>query len=260
MANDSAGDGDAAAAGRTDLAAHLTEVARALQQQRGEQETLDAIVHAAVGTIPGAEEAGIITILGRREVRTVATTGDLPCDVDQAQYETGEGPCLTALYREKIVSVPDVVHDGRWPAFQARAAELDVASMLSFQLFVEDDDLGALNLYAREVTAFDDESQHVGSLFAGHAAIALASAQERGQLGAAVQTRDLIGQAKGILMERHQITADLAFAVLTRASQHTNIKLRDIAEQLTSTGQLPAPSADQDKGFGGPNGGTRRRR
>lgn len=243
MANDTAGGGHAgrSAAVRPDLAAHLTEIARALQRQRGEQETLDAIVHAAVGTVPGAEEAGIITILRRREVRTVATTGDLPCDVDQAQYDAGEGPCLTALYREKIVSVPDVVRDDRWPAFTAGAVRLDVASMLSFQLFVQDDDLGALNLYSREVNAFGDESVHVGSLFAGHAAIALASAQERRQFGAAVQTRDLIGQAKGILMERHQITADQAFAVLTRASQHTNIKLRDIAEQLTSTGRLPAP-------------------
>lgn len=227
--------------GSQDLAAHLTEIARLLQRQRGEQETLDAIAHAAVGTIPGAGHAGIMTVLGRSEVRTVATTGDLPCDVDQAQYDAGEGPCLTALYREKIVSVPDVEQDGRWPAFAARVAKLEVASMLSFQLFVQDDDLGALNLYSGEISAFDDESQHVGSLFAGHAAIALSAAQQRRHLGDAVQTRDLIGQAKGILMERHKLNADQAFAVLTRASQLTNTKLRDIADQLTRTGELPSP-------------------
>jgi GAF domain-containing protein len=235
MANKTAGNGQ-------DLAAHLTEVARLLQRQGGEQETMDAIVHAAVGTIPGAEHAGIMSILRRREIRTVATTGDLPCDVDQAQFDTGEGPCLTALYREKVVSVPDVEKDARWPLFAARAAELKVASMLSFQLFVEHDDLGALNLYAGQTDAFDEESVHVGSLFAGHAAIALSAAQQRRHLGDAVQTRDLIGQAKGILMERHRLTADQAFAVLTRASQLTNIKLRDIAEQLTRTGKLPSPS------------------
>jgi GAF domain-containing protein len=224
-----------------DLAAHLTRIARMLQQQGGEQETMDAIVHAAVGTVPGAEHAGIMTVLRRSEIRTVATTGDLPCDVDQAQLEAGQGPCLTALYDEKIVSVPDAERDGRWPLFAKRAVKLEVASMLSFQLFVENDDLGALNLYAGEVNAFSDESEHVGSLFAGHAAIALATAQERRHLGDAVQTRDLIGQAKGILMERHGLDADQAFAALTRVSQLTNTKLRDIAEQLTRTGKLPMP-------------------
>ncbi|MGZ3145811.1 GAF and ANTAR domain-containing protein [Lentzea chajnantorensis] len=244
MATDTAGPPDEGHLGlpaerEPDLAAHLTRIARALQQQHGEQETMDAIVHAAAGTIPGAEHAGIMTVLGRREIRTVATTGDLPCEVDQAQLASGEGPCLTALYDEKIVSVPDVAGDDRWPVFTGKAADLEVGSMLSFQLFVQDEDLGALNLYSARTGAFDDESQHVGSLFAGHAAIALASAQERSQLSAAVATRDLIGQAKGILMERHQITADQAFAVLTRASQHTNLKLRDIAEQLTRTRRLP---------------------
>lgn len=234
MADDTAGDG-------RDLAAHLTQIARMLQQQGGEQATMDAIVHAAVGTIPGAEHAGIMTVLRRSEVRTVATTGDLPCEVDQAQLDSGQGPCLTALYEEKIVSVPEVEQDGRWPLFAERAVKLEVASMLSFQLFVQDDDLGALNLYASRVGAFTDESQHVGSLFAGHAAIALSSAQERRHLGEAVQTRDLIGQAKGILMERHGLNADQAFAALTRVSQLTNTKLRAIAEQLTLTGKLPSP-------------------
>jgi GAF domain-containing protein len=224
---------------RADLAAHLTDIARRLQQQRGEQETMDAIVRSAVGTIPGAEHAGIMTVTGRKETRTVATTGDLPREVDQAQFDTGEGPCLTALYQEKIVSVPDVVEDARWRRFGRKVSELKVGSMLSFQLFVENEDLGALNLYSPQTGAFDEESEHVGSLFAGHAAVALAAAHERRQLAAAVETRDLIGQAKGILMERHQINADQAFAVLVRASQHTNAKLRDIAEQLTTTRKLP---------------------
>lgn len=224
---------------RPDLAEQLTDIARRLRRQRGEQQTMDAIVRAAVGTIPGAEHAGIMTVLGRTEVKTVATTDELPCDVDQAQLDSGEGPCLTALYQAKIVSAPDVVADGRWPEFARRAAGLKVGSMLSFQLFVEDEDLGALNLYSARTHAFDDESVHVGSLFAGHAAIALADATEREQLGVAVQTRDLIGQAKGILMERHQMDADQAFAVLVRASQHLNLKLRDIAEHLTTTRRLP---------------------
>lgn len=231
MAEDTTGD---------DLAARLNEVARALHRQDNAQDTLDEIVRAAVGTIPGAWHAGIMTIVGKRDVRTVATTDDVPRDVDQAQYDTGQGPCLTALYQQKIVAAPDLADEPRWPLFAKRALALDVASMLSFRLYVEGDDLGALNLYSPDTHAFDEESEHVGLLFAGHAAVALATAQEREHLADAVQTRDLIGQAKGILMERHRLTADQAFAVLVRASQQANVKLRGIAEQLTRTGQLPS--------------------
>ncbi|MEU4745579.1 GAF and ANTAR domain-containing protein [Actinosynnema sp. NPDC023658] len=226
--------------GDDDLAAQLNEVARTLHQQDSAQDTLDVIVRAAVGTIPGAGHAGITTIVGKREVRTIALTDDLPREVDQIQYDTGQGPCLTALYQQKIVSVPDLAEEGRWPLFAKRAVAMDVASMLSFRLYVEGDDLGALNLYAPEVKAFDDESVHVGLLFAGHAAVALATAQEREHLAEAVETRDLIGQAKGILMERHKLTADEAFTLLVRASQRSNTRLRALAEQLTRTGELPA--------------------
>ncbi|MEU4447670.1 GAF and ANTAR domain-containing protein [Actinosynnema sp. NPDC023926] len=222
-----------------DLAARLNEVARALHRQGSAQDTLDEIVRSAVGTIPGAWHAGIMTIVSKRDIRTVATTDDVPRDVDQAQYDTGQGPCLTALYQQKIVSAPDLAVESRWPLFAKRALALDVSSMLSFRLYVSGDDLGALNLYSPDTHAFDEESEHVGLLFAGHAAVALATAQEREHLADAVLTRDLIGQAKGILMERHKLTADQAFAVLVRASQQTNAKLRDLAERLTRTGELP---------------------
>ncbi|NUT50924.1 MAG: GAF and ANTAR domain-containing protein [Saccharothrix sp.] len=222
----------------TDLATRLSEVARTLQEQGGEQDTLDAIVRAAVDTIPGAHHAGIMTVAGKREVSTVAMTDDLPGRVDQVQYDTGEGPCLTALFQHRMVAVPDLAADGRWPAFSALASRMGVSSMLSFRLYVRDDDLGALNLYAPEVEAFGEESEHVGLLFASHAAVAMADAQQQEHLVEAVHTRDLIGQAKGILMERHKLTADQAFTLLVRASQRTNTKLRDLADQLTRTGDL----------------------
>jgi ANTAR domain-containing protein len=113
--------------------------------------------------------------------------------------------------------------------------------MLSFQLYVVGDNLGALNLYSREPAAFDDESEHVGLLFASHATVAMAGAQRNEQLNRALGTRDLIGQAKGILMERHKLTAEQAFMLLVRASQASHMKLRDIAEQLTTMGELPIP-------------------
>lgn len=113
--------------------------------------------------------------------------------------------------------------------------------MLSLQLFVEGDNLGALNLYARSVGAFTDESEKVGLLFAAHAAIAYAGVRKEAQLAAALASRDVIGQAKGILMERYKITGERAFLVLAHASQHANRKLADIADELVRTGTVPGP-------------------
>jgi GAF domain-containing protein len=143
-----------------------------------------------------------MTVRRRREVETPAATDPLVNDVDQAQYETGQGPCLDAIHEQRIVRAPVLATDRRWPRFAERATAIGVRSMLSFRLYVLDGNLGALNLYALTPNAFDDESEHVGALFAAHAAIAMASAQREQNLVQAVSVRDLIGQAKGILMER----------------------------------------------------------
>jgi len=108
--------------------------------------------------------------------------------------------------------------------------------MLSIQLWVEGDNLGALNLYSRRVDAFDDESEQVGLLFASHAAVAFAGAQDRNHLRQGIATRDLIGQAKGILMERYKVTGDQAFRLLVKVSNDNNLALRSVAENLASTG------------------------
>ena len=117
--------------------------------------------------------------------------------------------------------------------------------MLSFQLYVERGNLGALNLYSRTAHAFDDESERVGLLFASHAGIALAGAKTEAQLREGMDSRDLIGQAKGILMERYNISAVQAFGLLTRTSADNNIKLRALAEQLADTGMLPHRQEDE---------------
>jgi GAF domain-containing protein len=222
-----------------ELAVQLSDLAHALQQRHSPQETLDEIVRSAVGTVPGAEHAGVSMIHGRQHVRTVAATGDLVEKVDHAQYDVGRGPCLEALYEHTTVRVPDLGNEARWGDFTDRAHELGVRSMLSFQLFVTGDNLGALNLYSTVAAAFDDESDHVGQLFASHASVALAAVQEQQNLERAVLTRDLIGQAKGILMERYKLTGDQAFSLLVRASQKTNTKIRDLADHLVRSGELP---------------------
>ena len=112
--------------------------------------------------------------------------------------------------------------------------------MLSFQLYVTGDDLGALNLFSRQAGAFTDESEHVGLMLAAHAAIAYGAARKEERMARGLLTQQVIGQAQGILMERHKITEERAFAVLVRASQHTNIKLRDLAVRLATSGALPS--------------------
>jgi GAF domain-containing protein len=228
--------------GWNELAEKLGELARAMEDETGLEHTLNAIVHAAAETVPGADEASISSIVRRgREVRTVAAAGELAGAVDQAQYETGQGPCLETLYEQETVRLSDLRGEQRWPEFTKRAGELGVRSMLAVQLFVEGEDLGALNLHSRRHDAFGDESEQVALMFAAHAAVAFAGAKAEEQMQRAVNSRDLIGQAKGILMERYKISSDQAFRLLVVASQSTNIKLFDVAEYLTRTGQLAFP-------------------
>jgi transcriptional regulator with GAF, ATPase, and Fis domain len=227
--------------GFEELAVILGELARSLHGQGSVEDTLHGIVTAAVGTVPGAEYAALSIIEARRTVQTRAGTADVVYRVDQVQYDTGEGPCLDALYRQHTVRLTDMVAETRWPRFTDRVAELGIASMLSFQLYVEQDNLGALNLYSANTDAFTDESEQVGLLFATHAAIAMADAQTKQQLTRAMAVRDLIGQAKGILMERHKLTGDQAFTLLVRASQNSNTKLNDVARYLVETGELGNP-------------------
>jgi AmiR/NasT family two-component response regulator len=115
---------------------------------------------------------------------------------------------------------------------------LNVRSMLCVPLWIDERSLGALSLYASQVAAFTDLHERVTTLLATFAALALAEAQRADQLHDALESRDVIGQAKGILMERHSITADAAFGVLSRVSQAENVKLAEIARQLVQTGKL----------------------
>jgi GAF domain-containing protein len=228
------------------LARQLSGLARRLEAEDDPGLMLDEVVLAAVALIPGVEEGSISVVIGRRQVSSRHASGDLPAKVDAVQEETGEGPCLDATYEHQTVRVSDMAHEARWPKFSARALELGAASMLSFQLYVEGDKLGALNLYSRHPNSFDDDSEHIGLLFASHAAIAFADAEKVRHLRIAVSRRDLIGQAKGILMERYKIRADQAFSLLVRVSQDNNCKLYDVAEELTRTGELEGSTTRSD--------------
>lgn len=222
-----------------ELATRLGELARDLQHEDDLDTVLSGIVQAAVQLIPGADDASISLVTGRKRIVSKVASGDLPRRVDALQSSTGQGPCLDAAYDDRVVRVPDLSTETRWPAFCSGAVELGARSMLSIQLFVEGDRLGALNLFGVRPDAFDPESEQIGLLVAAHAAVAFADSQKISQLNEALITRQLIGQAEGILMERYKISAQQAFLVLTRASSSTGSKLRDVAEHLASSGEIP---------------------
>jgi GAF domain-containing protein len=225
--------------GEPDLAATLSELARLLQQENSPQATLESITRAAVDTVPGAEHAAITVVRNRRELETVAATSDLVEKIDQCQYAHRQGPCLDALWERRMIRMDDREAESRWPDFTEEIRGLGITAMCCFRLFTDRNTLGALNLYASEGDSFDEQSEQVGQLFATHAAVALADAQRIEQLEQAVDRRDVIGQAKGILMERFKIGPDEAFRLLINASQQSNLKLHDLAAEVARTGQDP---------------------
>lgn len=217
--------------GQDELAQRMSELARELQQTDS-SDAPDHIVKAAIDLVPGAEEGSISDVVGRRYVKSKAASSELPRRVDELMNQVGEGPCLDAIYDQETVRVPDLRAETRWPRYSAAAAELGARSVLSFQLYVEGDNLGALNLYSTRPDAFGDDDEHIGLLVATHAAIAYAGVRRQAQLNRGMATRDVIGQAKGILMERFAITGHTAFRVLVRYSQDRNVKLYDVALQV----------------------------
>lgn len=223
------------------VARQLSELAREMQADTTNEVLLRRIVAAAVSDVPGAQYAGITLVTGK-SVSTPAATDTLVEQIDQFQYQTGQGPCLDAAREHETVRSDDLRAEDRWPRFARRTANLGVLSMLSCQLFTEAENFGALNIYAGTVKAFGPGSESTAILLASHAALAMAAARTEAGLLSAMDARDLIGQAKGILIERHKITGLQAFRLLVASSQAANLKLRDIAEHLVTTGELLKPS------------------
>lgn len=207
-----------------------------------EAQTVSWIVAAAVDTVPGAEYAGVSLLRPDGEIISQAVSHEAVAAIDSAQAKYREGPCVTALWDEHTVAVDDVASStARWPQFGPAAVEAGVGSMLSFQLFARQNSLGALNLYASAPHRFGDDSRVLGGLFAMHAASALGQVQHVSQLHEALASRDVIGQAKGILMERFGLDAEQAFAMLVASSQSANMKLLAVARWLTGNGNGTGP-------------------
>lgn len=236
-----------AATGSTGLAMAFAEIARHLYEADNFEGVLERIVDVAVAIVTGCDMASV-TVRDHSTFRTVASTDEKAIEADRAQYEANEGPCLDAL-QEALVHVP-ALPDERWPSLGARPVEHGVQAVASYRLtapgsIVSDDLAGSLNTYASLPEAFGDEALEVGLILASHASSAVQAVRKREdlelfgrRLHEALSSRDVIGQAKGILMERLEISPEDAFDVLRRSSQHLNVKLREVAQRLAETGEL----------------------
>jgi len=228
----------------------LDSALRILSRLLHAEETLDATLGRVAGLACrtlGACDMASVTLMDNGRPSTPAQT-EPASHLDGAQYRSQRGPCLEAYSLRKVVrgTIPDSAD--HWPEFTATAAEAGVRSVLAVPLVAGERPLGALNLYSRTTDRFGHDDEQTAVLFSEQAAVACANAEVYWRthsltehLREALESRDVIGQAKGILMARRGCTPDAAFELLRRASQHRNTKLRQIAEQVVYLGDLEDP-------------------
>jgi ANTAR domain len=231
----------------TRLAMVFADIAEQLYEADSFDDVLSRIAEAAVSTIAGCRMASV-TLCERSGYRTAASTDPAATEVDQAQYQLHEGPCLDAVDAPMVYA--QSFPDERWPTLASRPTESGVQSALSYRLAAAssgtaDSAGGSLNSYGVIPYAFSDTAQEIGLILAAHASVAARAVDERstleslgGDLQQVLLSRDVIGQAKGILMERLKITPEDAFDLLRRSSQNLNMKLRDVARGLAETGEF----------------------
>ncbi|PVY97273.1 ANTAR domain-containing protein [Actinomycetospora cinnamomea] len=247
------------------LVVALRRAAQSLVRQRSIRDlqlTLSGIVAAAVDTVPGATAGGLsVSEDGIVDSRNPTSRGI--SELDRLQGELHEGPCITALEEpadDGVVLVEDLAGDDaeRWPRFAPAAVDAGFRSMLSIQLATGGQLRAALNLYAAQPRVFDGEARVTAGLFALQAAMLLHGSEQAAHLGRAVDSRDVIGQAKGILMERFGVDETEAFQMLVESSQSTNIKLVDVARWLAGEANRRHARRDGDvtTGARGVIGGT----
>lgn len=215
-----------------DLTAALAQAARELNQPRDASEILQSIVHAAAVSLPGIDHVGISIAHQDGRVETLASSDDFVRELDELQYELGEGPCLYAIEAGEVVTVNHIRHEQRWPRFVPRAVRLGLKAQMGLRLHADAQKIGGLNLYSTRTEVIDPSVEHLAELFAAHAALALGYVRRKEELDTALASRKEIGQALGIVMERFGVDEDAAFGYLRRVSSTTNTKLRDVALEL----------------------------
>jgi GAF domain-containing protein len=215
-------------------------------------ETLSRVADLTIEAVAPAQLAGITMIVEGRE-RTAIFTDETAPEVDQAQYDSGEGPCLEAFREQRITHIDSTLEEGPWMEFRQAAAGRGIRSTLSLPLLVNKSAVGALNLYARDERAFGDADVDTASQFAAQAAIVLANARAYWDahelsvgLAEAMKRRAVIEQAKGMLMAAQGCDEDAAFALLVQASQRENVKLREVAQRIVDHAITRRPRSKED--------------
>jgi len=218
------------------LIQEFADIARQVHTSEDFDGSLSRITATAVHSIHGCEAASI-TLLDKDGPLTRGATDELAVDGDKIQYEEQEGPCLDATLTEQWVSTPDMTVDPRWPRSAARLAlQLGVQSMFSCRLTLDaapNHTLGGMNLYATRPQAFSEQDQMLAILLSSLGAVVVDAARQQEHLRAAIASRQVIGEAIGILRAQSNLTSQQAFEMLSRASQRTNVKLRDLAQQIS---------------------------
>jgi GAF domain-containing protein len=229
------------------LRASLDELTALLVTEEPLESVLARIVELALHGIGACDYASVTTMRGT-EPETVVCTDPIAQQIDEVQYEHDAGPCLFALRRREVVSVGSMTEDDRWTPVREAAMRLGVLSSFSVPMAAGDTKVGALNLYSRQDHGFEAVPPDTALLFAAQAAAAVWNARAHEQtrrvitnLEAALETRDVIGTARGIVMANEKLRSDEAMELLRKASQHRNVKLRDLAVEVAANGRTPEP-------------------
>lgn len=216
------------------LARAMADAARSLNQPAEDVETvLDRLADVALQTIPDVDMASI-SVATRTGITTTAATDQAARDLDRLQYQLQQGPCVDAVLDpdKAEVVVADMACDQRWPEYARAAADFGFRSQMGIRVFDECGSVGGLNLYSKQVDAFDKETRATAEIFAVHAAVAMDKARTVTSLSNALASRRIIGEAVGIVMHTYTVDETAAFNYLVRVSQTTNTKVRDVAAQV----------------------------
>jgi transcriptional regulator with GAF, ATPase, and Fis domain len=227
--------------GSIELARDFAETSSVLLGHSSLERTLEAVAVCAPASVRPAESACVSIVTRDGAVRTSACSDSPAVDVPALHtvLETGEGLVQAALADGSLVRIDDTAAEERWPEFGRRAAELGVRSLVACGLRVGSGLRAALILQSAKPAAFDGPALEAADVYVTHASAAISKSQTTDSLRYAVRTRQVIGEATGILMERHRIDSATAFGLLVRASQNLNVKLRTVAEHVVHTGQDP---------------------
>jgi hypothetical protein len=196
--------------------------------------TITHVTTAAVELIPDVAHADVLQIFGEDQFESIGATSQTATEVSDAQKRTGQGPCLEAASHDCIIRCADLHQESRWPAFCEAATASGIAGLMSFQLYTHDTRKAALNLYGGTPFGFGPDDEAIGAMLATQAANAFIAYDKELQFRSALVSRDIIGQAKGMLMQRFDIDAVLAFEVLTVLSQKNNTPIAEVATDMVT--------------------------